>query len=126
MNPHGTYPDFFGTSSFVTPGSNTMLRMYLEKTFTTDASLAMDPNKRQCFTKDELVLKNFETYSQQNCLIDGYMEAVKEKCGCVGRHRGITARCISKPLCVIMVSYLTGTKLNYSVETCTYIYRFWW
>ncbi len=66
-----------------------MVRLSPEMTYTTDAALQKAPVKRQCFTKDEYALTHFDIYTQENCIIDGFIEAVKDTCGCVGRHRGI-------------------------------------
>ena len=62
--------------------------MDLSRTVTTDRALDKSPSKRKCLTKDEMPLKNFDEYTQTNCLIDGIISGVWEDCGCVGRERG--------------------------------------
>ena len=65
-----------------------MLRLELFRTYTTDTALARSPEKRQCFKRNEHHLEHFDVYTQNNCIANGYINAIHEVCGCVGRHRG--------------------------------------
>ncbi len=88
VDPPDTYPNFFGHSTFIDAGKNTLIRLSLEKTYTTEAALSRSSDKRKCFTREETSLEHFDTYAQSNCLVDNMINTVKEKCGCAGRHRG--------------------------------------